>query len=143
MSWLTTLVGGGGVTPAIDAVGGALDELFTSDEETLTKKEAMLRLAVKSQAISTKIGMIEAQSKHWFVAAARPSLMWAISVTVLMVFAVGPMLFWSIEVYSAISSGTPIPPPSWPAMDNFWALIPMVLGYQAARTTEKLNGSAR
>ena len=143
MGWLANLVGTGGVTPVVNAVGGALDELFTSDEETLSKKEAMLRLAVKSQEIQSRIGEIEASHKSVIVALARPSLMYVISFVVLMVFGIGPMLFWSGQVYVAITTGTPVPPPSWPNMDNFWTLVPMVLGYQAMRTTEKVTGRAK
>jgi hypothetical protein len=64
------------ISEPVDAVGNALDKLFTSDEERLTKQEILDKTNQNPTLWQKSLDMLNASSKVWFVAAARPFCVW-------------------------------------------------------------------
>jgi hypothetical protein len=64
------------ISEPVDAVGNALDKLFTSDEERLTKQEILDKTNQNPTLWQKSLDILNASSKIWFVAAARPFCVW-------------------------------------------------------------------
>ena len=83
-NWLAKLLGtagGSAIAQPVEAVGNVLDKLFTSKDEKLTHEEVRMRLMMKPDIAQVELNKIEAQSRHWFTAAWRPFIGWAVSYT--------------------------------------------------------------
>lgn len=71
----------GAVAKPVEAVGNVLDALFTSDEERLTKQEAMERLRQQPMLAQVELNKMEAQHQSVFVAGWRPAVGWVCAVS--------------------------------------------------------------
>lgn len=60
----------------VGEVGETLDKLFTSDDERLSRQEAIERLRQQPHLAQIDLNKIEAQHRHWFVAGWRPFFGW-------------------------------------------------------------------
>mgnify|MGYP001614536436 CR=1 FL=1 len=72
MGWFSNLIGSEGVTKPIDAIGNAVDKIFTSDDERLSKAEAMQRLQQELPQLTAQLDQLNAKSSVPLVALARP-----------------------------------------------------------------------
>ena len=131
MSILGSLFGGGIAEP-IKAIGNIIDDVYTSDEEKLDKKEAMARLALKPHMVQTEINKIEAQHRSVFVAGWRPFIGWVCGVGLCMSFIINPLIQW----YTG-QKGAEMP------LDAMLTLVTSLLGLGAMRTFEKMHGRAK
>jgi hypothetical protein len=131
MSILGTLFGGGIAEP-IKAIGNIIDDVYTSDEEKLSKKEAMARLAMKPHMVQTEINKVEAQHRSPFVAGWRPFIGWVCGAGLGMSFIINPFIQW----------WTGNPGPEMP-LDAMMTLVTALLGLGAMRTFEKMNGKSK
>lgn len=77
---------GGGAVDAVKVIGGAVDELFTSDEERAQGEAIMEGIRQKPELAEKMIQLARAKSTNWFVAAARPALIWVSALCVFMFF---------------------------------------------------------
>lgn len=79
MNWLATLLGnsGEGVAKPIVALDSLIDNAFTSDDEKLQHAGAIEKLKAASLTMQAAQNMEATKSSFWFVAAARPFLVWA------------------------------------------------------------------
>lgn len=124
----------GPATGLVDAVGGVIDNLHTSDDEKNKAREALVALErdfnlavldadrewVKAQASVVKA---EVASESWLARNWRPILMLVFTYIILHNYVIAPL--FSVPA-------TEIPP-------NMWDLIKLgVGGYVIGRTTEKL-----
>ncbi|PAJ72055.1 hypothetical protein CJF42_23330, partial [Pseudoalteromonas sp. NBT06-2] len=75
MSWLRGIFSTQ-ITEPIKAVGGILDEIFTSDEEELNLALIKQRLKQQPSLVQAEINKVQANHRSIFVAGARPFLMW-------------------------------------------------------------------
>lgn len=116
----------------IEAIGGVLDELFTSDEEKLDKKILLQRLAMEPAKLQVELSKIEAQHRSIFVAGPRPFIMWVCGVALAFSFIVNPLLQWITG-----KTGPLI------LTDVIMELTLALLGLGALRTVEKLNGRTK
>lgn len=132
MSWFSKLFSAGATEP-IKAVGGILDDLFTSDEEELTLEIVKQRLAQKPAMAQAAIMQVQAQHRSTFVAGARPFLMWVCGLGFLFAFVINPVLQWLLP-----EIGTPELP-----LDVMMELTLAMLGLSGLRTIEKLNGVSK
>ena len=132
MGWLTALMGTGKITEPIEAVGGILDDLFTSDEEELNIEVIKQRLAMKPAMAQSKINEISAQHRSVFVAGARPFLLWVCGIGYAFAFLVNPITQWI----------TGDPGPVLP-MDSMAELTMGMLGLAGLRTVEKMKGVSK
>ncbi len=129
---------GEAAVPAIQAVGNIVDKLFTSDEERLSKQEAMARLAQQPQLAQVELNKIEAAHRSIFVAGWRPFIGWVCGSALAWHFIVRDLLVWVM----ALSGSTAEPPPDL-AIDSLMTVLLSLLGLGGLRTVEKLSGRAR
>lgn len=129
---------GGGVAQPIEAVGRILDNLFTSDEEKLSKEEALLRLAQRPGMAQAEINKVEAQHRSVFVAGWRPFIGWVCGSALAYSFILRDVISWT-----AIAAGSPIAPPPELAMEHLMTILMALLGLGGYRTFEKLAGRAK
>jgi len=129
---------GEAAVPAIQAVGNIVDKLFTSDEERLTKQEAMARLAQQPQLAQVELNRIEAAHRSIFVAGWRPFIGWVCGSALAYHFILRDLLVWGMAV-----AGSAAEPPPDLAIDSLMTVLLSLLGLGGLRTVEKLSGRAR
>ena len=132
MGWLSALLSSNAQAPVV-AIGSLLDELFTSDEETLNLEILKQRVAQQPNLVQNKINQVQAAHRSLFVAGARPFLMWVCGLGFLFAFVINPILQW---LWPEI--GTPQLP-----LDVMMELTLAMLGLAGLRTVEKLKGVSR
>lgn len=113
----------------VDAIGGALDALFTSDEERLTAEQMKERLKQKPLLLQASLDAIYAKSSNLFVSAARP---FNVYVAGFNMFSANIAIVWFNKDV-----------PSWYADASVTAFIGALGLYGASRTIEKLNNKAK
>lgn len=128
MSWFSP-----DIAEPIKAVGGILDDLFTSDEEELTLEIVKQRLSQKPALAQAEIMKVQAQHRSIFVAGARPFLMWVCGLGFLFAFVINPILEW---IWPDIGS------PELP-LDVMMELTLAMLGLAGLRTVEKIKGVSK
>ncbi len=116
----------------IEAVGGILDDLFTSDEEELNIEVIKQRLAQKPSMAQAKINEVSAQHRSVFVAGARPFLLWVCGLGYAFAFLANPVIQWV----------TGVPGPVLP-MEAMGSLTMGMLGLAGLRTAEKMKGVSK
>ncbi len=134
---LASILGGGAAEP-IKAIGGIIDDLFTSDEERLDKKALLARLAQEPGKLQVQLNSIEAQHRSIFVAGWRPFIGWVCGVALGWNYILHPLLVWALL---AFANDVPAPPQL-----SLGALMPVVLGLLGLgglRTVEKLGGRTK
>jgi len=78
---------GGGAAKTIDAFGNAIDKVFTSDEERLSKAELMAKM-------QTDIAVAELQTRSIFLAGWRPFLGWVLALSIAFRIIIFPLAQW-------------------------------------------------
>lgn len=131
MGWLAGLVGSSAAQP-IEAVGGVLDKLFTSDDERLAKKELFLRLAQRPAELQVELNKIEAQHRSIFVAGWRPFIGWVCGVGLAFPYVINPVVQW---LTGDVGPVLPI--------DSLIELVIALLGMGTLRTLEKFGGKTK
>lgn len=131
MGILSKLFGGGVVEP-VDAVGNALDKLFTSDEERAAGKAVMEKLRQQPHILQSEITKMEASHRSLFVAGGRPAIIWVCAIGLAFPFVINPVLQW----------WTGQPGPVLPT-DDLVNLVLALVGLGGLRTAEKLAGKAK
>ena len=63
----------------VAAVGNVLDKLFTSDDERLSRQEAIIRLQQKGQEIVGQAMLNDSTSRNPFQAGWRPAIGWIVT----------------------------------------------------------------
>ena len=120
------------VAPIV-AVGNVIDSLYTSDEERLTRKEALLKLKQAPEQAQTQINMLEAKSRNIFIAGWRPFIGWLCGINLLYLVCAREWLFYL--------TGRPFTPAI--GADMTIELITALLGLGALRTVEKMSGRTK
>lgn len=131
MSWFTDLFTPNLKEP-VEAIGGVLDELFTSDDERANAKIVMEKLRQEPGKLQAAIGKIQAQHRSIFVAGARPFLMWVCGLGMFNAFLINPWIQWL----------TGEPGPALP-LTVMAELVTAMLGLSVLRTVEKMNGKSK
>lgn len=126
--------GGADAAKPIEAVGGVLDSLFTSDEEKLDKQAVIERLRQKPDELQAAINSIEAQHRSVFVAGWRPATGWVCVLALLYNYVVRDLIAWGISI---MDSSIPMPPAL--QMEHLLTILLGMLGLGAMRTVEKMN----
>jgi hypothetical protein len=129
-------VGSGGGMTAAAAVADVVDNLFTSDEERLTKQAILARISLKADHLQAQINMAEARHRSRFVAGWRPFIGWVCGVALLWHFLFQPML-----VYVGVIYGFASPPPLFD-LGQLNTILFGLLGLGTLRTAEKAAGKA-
>ena len=131
MGILGTIFGGTTAQP-VEAVGRVVDQLFTSDDEKLSRQETLARLAMQAQLAQTEVNKLEAQNSNMFVAGWRPAIGWVCALGLLFPFIINPCIQWYM--------GRPGPELPLEALNE---LIWAILGLGAYRSVEKVAGRAK
>jgi len=130
MSVWTKLFGGAAAEP-IDALGSAVDKIFTNNEERMQAQAVLDKIAQKPAILQAEINKIEAQHRSLFVAGWRPAIGWVCAIGLAFPFILNPLIEW------AGGTGPKIP------MDQLMELVVALLGLGTLRTFEKLAGRAK
>lgn len=123
---------GGGVKEPVEAVGNALDKLFTSDDERAQAEAVIARLRQQPHILQAEISKLEAQHRSTFVAGARPYIMYVCGTGLAFVFVINPIIQWA--------TGKPGPVMQ---TDALLELVLALVGLGAMRTAEKMTGRAK
>ncbi len=137
MSFLSKIFASSAAQP-IEAVGNVLDKLFTSDEEELSKKILLAKLAQEPGIAQVELNKVEAQHRSLFVAGWRPFVGWICGLALLYNF-----IIRDIISYILITNypETILPPEL--AMTHLMTVLMGMLGMGGLRTIEKLTGKAK
>jgi hypothetical protein len=138
MSFLSTLFSGG---DSIKAIGDTVDNLFTSDEERIEKKNEMLKsnrefdfqenkLIAAQNIAQTEVNKVEAASSSLFVAGWRPAIGWVGAIALFYQFIAYPLLLW-----------LPIDPPPQIDSSQLYPIIMGMLGIAGMRSYDKAKGT--
>lgn len=134
-------VGEAAVAP-ITAVGNVLDKLFTSKEETLTKEEALTRLAQQPNLAQVELNKIEASHRSVFVAGWRPALGWVGALSLFFFYV--PQYVIATGIWVKLldeNSWQMVPYPT--TADGIMELVIAMLGMGALRTVDKLSKTSK
>ena len=120
---------GGGTNKTINAIGSMIDEVFTSDDERLSKAEIMAKL-------QTDISIAELQTRSIFLAGWRPFLGWVLASSIAFRIIIFPMVQWIAGGFFNYTI-----PQFDTSMDGIMTeLIFGMLGLAGMRTYEKQKG---
>lgn len=142
MTTLGGLIGGAtatGISETLDGVGKAavnIRSAITGDLPPEKKAELEIHLAdidVRLSEAQNKVNEIEAGSVSFFVAGARPAIMWICAASLAYTFLLQPFLAWG-----SVNFGWLAPP----TIDtgSLMTLLLGVLGLGTMRSYEKVNG---
>jgi hypothetical protein len=138
MSFLSALFSGG---DSIKAIGDTVDNLFTSDEERIEKKNEMLKsnrefdfqenkLIAEQNIAQTEVNKVEAASSSLFVAGWRPAIGWVGAISLFYQFIGYPLMLW-----------LPIDPPPQIDSSQLYPIIMGMLGIAGMRSYDKAKGT--
>ncbi len=130
MSYWTKLFGGAVAEP-IDALGSAVDKIFTNDEERKQAQAVLDKIAQKPAILQAEINKIEAQHRSLFVAGWRPAIGWVCAIGLAFPFILNPLIEWAGGTSPDIQ------------VDQLMELVVALLGLGTLRTFEKLAGRAK
>ncbi|MCB7129628.1 MAG: hypothetical protein J3T61_08840 [Candidatus Brocadiales bacterium] len=125
-------ISGAEIARPIDAIGNAIDKVFTSDEERLQGQAVLAKLALHQDELQVEMNKVEANHRSLFVAGWRPALGWVCVLGLALTFIASPLLEW----------GTGVKGPELPT-DIMLELVLGMLGLGALRTYEKLAGRTK
>lgn len=118
------------------AIFDGVDSLFTSDEERAKAKLAIEQALQKPHILQAMTNLEAAKHDNWFVAGARPALLWVCVIGMFYALLIHPVLnavghFWGI--------------PMLPELDTqvLMTMTLAMLGLGGMRTFEKMRGVAR
>ena len=122
-------------------IGDALDKLFTSDEEKLSKQEAIIRLQSKGTEIVGNAMLNDSVSRNWWQSGWRPFIGWIAGIGLAIYFIPQYIVAAYIFVDSFRSTGSVIDFPASP--DALMELVIALLGLGTLRTVEKVLDKAK
>lgn len=125
MGILSKLLTGGDISKPIDAFGNAIDKIFTSDEERLTKKQAMKKLENVLPELTAQLDQLNAKSSVPLIAAARPFCIYVAGLNALQL-GIGVVWFNKIHI------------PDWYITMTTTGFLGALGIYGALRTAEKV-----
>lgn len=125
-----------------EAVMSGLDNLFTSDEEREKAKLKMMNLMVQPHLMQAAANIESAKSTNWFVAGARPSLLWICAIALFYNWIIKDFIVIGIVTLSDRAAEIV---PLLPSIDGaeVTGLVTALLGLGALRTWEKTKGVSR
>ena len=126
--WLT----GRQVAEPVEAIGNAVDKIFTRDEERMQAQAVLQKLALQTSILQAELNKIEAVHRSVFVAGWRPTLGYICAIGLAFPFIINPCIQW----YTGLE-GPELP------LDAILELAIAMLGLAGLRTVEKLQGRTK
>ena len=119
---------GGTTANVIEAIGSAVDKVFTSDDERLDKATLLAKL-------QQEINLAELQTRSIFLSGWRPFLGWGLAFAIIFRTVLFPILTWTLSIWGIVL------PPFDASIDKIvLELIFAMLGLAGMRTYEKQKG---
>ncbi len=125
-----------GIEGSIKAVGGLVDELYTSKEEKLTHAEVMQRIYQRPRLAQIAVNQTEATHRTIFVAGWRPAVGWVCVAVLAYNWILRPLFNDMLTL-----AGHPLPDLDVDLLEVI-ALLGSMLGIGAMRTIDKANNKA-
>ena len=120
------------VAAPIDAVGNAVDKIFTNDEERMQAQAVIDKIRMQPSILNLELNKVEAQHRSIFVAGWRPAVGWVCVTGLAFAFIGNPLL-------ERFVGGDPVEVP----LDMILELVLAMLGMGALRTIEKIKGKTK
>jgi hypothetical protein len=138
-----------GIATATNAVGsvvnGLMDRLWPTPEQKSSAEarlmKAELEAAMAPIQAQLEVAKLEAVSPHWFVAGARPAIVWVGALSLFAFYGIGSLVGIGLWAYACFKSDTLIPRPDMGVSELLGLITPM-LGVSLLRSHEKINGVA-
>lgn len=128
------------LTPLLSLIGKVVDRVIPDKAAAeIAKLEMAAALQTQEFAVQLeqiKVNAEEAKSINWFVAGARPFIMWVCGVALAYVSVVEPILRFVSKVLFDYTGGFPVID-----TDLTMQVLYGILGLGAARTVEKIKGA--
>lgn len=132
---------GDAIAAPVTAVGNVLDNLFTSDDERLSRQEALAKLAQIPHIAQQEVNKVEAAHRSVFVAGWRPSIGWVCSISLgayyIPQYALASILWVRVCWASQVLEPYPV------NADGLTQLVLALLGMGGIRMLEKMAGKAK
>jgi hypothetical protein len=125
-----------------DSVMGGLDGLFTSDDERAAAALKIQALMAQPHMMQAQANIESAKNTNWFVAGARPSLLWICAIALFYNWIIKDFIVIGIITLSDRAAEIV---PLLPTIDGaeVTGLVTALLGLGALRTWEKTKGVSR
>jgi len=134
-------ISGAEIARPIDAIGNAIDKVFTSDEERLQGRAVLAKLALHQSELQVELNKVEAQDRRFFNSGWRPAIGWvavfSLALYFIPQFVIGTYL-WTVQ---CIQTEAIVPYPVDAA--RLFELVLGMLGIGAFRMAEKLAGRTK
>jgi hypothetical protein len=130
------------VDKPVEAVGNALDKLFTSDEERAAAAIVLEKLRQQPDILQAEITKVEAAHPSVFVAGWRPAIGWVCVLSLASYYPPRFIIATCLWAHQVIGAGGWIPPPEVGIADIL-GLVGTLLGMATLRTVEKRSEVAR
>lgn len=125
----------------VDSAGKALNNLFTSDDERLSRAEMMARIQQKPDEWIHQLNVINAKSSNWFNSGWRPAFGWVLAISAACFFI--PKFLITSVIWAKLSIDTGIIQPYPITAGELLSLAGMMFGSQVVRQYDKLKGTAK
>lgn len=127
-----------GIGDIIGGVGQVIDDLHTSDEERARMDLEARKVEAELQKAQIDVNKVEAASANWFVAGARPAVMWICAFALAYASIIEPVGRFLARVLFGYAG-------DFPVIDTDITLQVLfgILGLGAFRSVEKVKGVAR
>lgn len=122
----------------IEAVGGVVGDLVTTDKERLQAEIELRKLDQALDLGQIEVNKVEAASSSTFVAGARPFIMWVCGVAFAYASVLEPLLRFASKVWWGYTGDFPVID-----TDLTMQVLFGILGLGALRSVEKVKGVAR
>jgi hypothetical protein len=132
-----------GLGTVIDAVGGIIDSVHTSDEERARMALEDKKIDASLQMGQIEVNIQEAQHKSIFVSGWRPAVGWCGVAAMAYQFILYPILIWGWALLQANGyvPATLTAPPMLET-DALWVILTGILGIGGMRSFDKTKGVA-
>lgn len=130
------------VAKPVEAVGNALDQLFTSDDERAAAGAVMEKLRQQPGVLQVELNKIEAAHPSLFIAGWRPALGWVCVMSLALYYPVRIITGMTLWVMMVIKGGVMLPLPDVGIADVLGLVLAM-LGMSGMRSWEKKHEVAR
>lgn len=138
-----------GIASATSTVGnlvnGLMDRLWPTPEQKASVQAQQMRSELEAAMAPIQaqldVAKIEAASPHWFVAGARPAIVWVGALSLFCFYGIGSLVGVGLWTYACVKSGTLIERPDMGVSDLIGLIGPM-LGVSWMRSQEKKQGVA-
>lgn len=132
---------GGSIADPIDAIGNAVDKIFTSDKERLQAQAVLEKLRQHPGELQVELNKLEAQHRSVWVAGWRPAIGWVCAASLACFYIPQFILGSYIWVTNYFQTGVmgPYPVESGSLME----LVLALLGLGVYRTVKKISRKAK